>query len=241
MRRLLPVLAVLASPAVAETDVRAAVIEVATASNCMITEETADASFPQMGLTQDDVGIVVEDMVSKGEAELVDNELHLSSDLCTGSGAMTKAEPVVPSVAPSVTPLMARVIAIFHVNGCTMTEEVGLPAFLAAGITEDDLGTLTDESDALAESGFMIRDEATLSITIAEPLCSSPVVASDPADGLIRMLTENGCALTQDAASGLVGNYGLTMETADEMADSLMDRGLARVDGDTLVLLNCGE
>ena len=55
------------------------------------------------------------------------------------------------------------------------------------------------------------------------------------------MLRVNGCALTQDAASGLVGTYGLTMRTADEMADSPMDRGLARVDGDTLVLLNCGD
>ncbi|HMS95832.1 MAG TPA: hypothetical protein PKA03_11545, partial [Tabrizicola sp.] len=214
MRCLSLSLLLLATPALAEVDVRQAVIDVASASNCVITEAIAEDSFPKLGLTQDDVGIVVEEMILADEAELVDNELHLSSDLCTGSGAMTKTDPVAPSVAPSVSPLMGRVIAVFHANGCTMTEDVGLPAFLAAGITEDDLGTLTDESDALAASGFMIRDEATLSITITEPLCSSPVVASDPADGLIRMLTENGCALTQDAASGLVGDYGLTMETA---------------------------
>ena len=237
MRRLLAVLALLASPAVAETDVRAAVIDVAKASDCMITEEIADASFPKLGLTQDDVGLVVEDMISKGEAEIVDSALHLSSDLCAGSGAMTVTEPAVPTVSP----LMARVIEVFHANGCSLNEDKGLPAFLAAGITEDDLGTLSSESDALTETGMMIRDETTSTITIAEPLCSNPVVALDPAEPLIRMLTENGCALTQDAASGLVADYGLTMERGDEMADSLMDRGLARVDGDTLVLLNCGD
>lgn len=238
MRPLLPVLLCLANPVLAETDVRQLVIETARASNCVITNEIAETTFPQFGLTQDDVAIVVEEMVLNDEAELIDNALHLSEALCTGSGAVTTdAEPVVPPVSP----LMARVIEVFRANGCTMTEEVGLPAFLAAGITEDDLGTLTEESDALAAAGLMIRDETTYSITIAEPLCSGATVASDPAEPLIRMLTENGCGLTEDEASGLVASYGITMDAAHEMAQGLMDRGLAREEGDKLVLLSCGD
>ena len=136
---------------------------------------------------------------------------------------------------------MGKVIEVFHAHGCTMDEATGMPALLAAGLTEEDLNTLSGESDDLVEAGLMIRDEATFSITIAEPLCSRPMVASDPADGLIRMLRENGCVLTQDAAGGLVADYGMTMETAHEMADSLLDRGLARMEGEGLVLVNCSE
>lgn len=237
MRRLSLCLLCLASPALAETNVRQAVIDVAKASNCIITEDIAEASFPALGLTQDDVGIVVEDMVLADEAELIDNALHLSPALCSGAAEVAPVEPAIPPVSP----LMAKVIEVFQAHGCTMDEAAGMPALMAAGLTEEDLDSLTDESDALVEVGLMIRDETTYSISIVEPLCSGPVAASDPAEPLIQMLTENGCTLTPDAAGGLVANYGLTMETADEMADSLMDRGLARLEGDNLVLMNCGD
>lgn len=235
MQRLILVLACLATPAMAEIDVRQLVIDTARASNCVITEAIADATFPSYELTLADLDMVLEEMIAAGEGEIAQSAFHLSSELCTG----VAAEPPAP-VIPPVSPLMGRVIEVFHAHGCKMTEAVGLPAFLAAGITEDDLGTLSAESDALAEAGLMIRDETTYTITIAEPLCSGAVVASDPEEPLIRMLTENGCALTQDEAAALVSDYGITMEAADEMADSLMDRGLARIDGERLVLNDCG-
>lgn len=236
MRYLLASLAVLASPALAEVDVRQAVIDLALASNCVITDATAEASFPPLGLTKEDVGPVVEDMIQKGEAELVDNELHLSIGLCPIDGPVA---PVVPAV-PSVSPLMARVIEVFHANGCTMDEDKGMPALLAAGITEAELETLDDETEALVEAGLMIQDEATFTITIAEPLCSGAIASAEPAEPLIRMLTEHGCALSQDEAAGLIAGYGITMDSAHEMAESLIERGLAREEGEKLLLANCG-
>ena len=234
MRRLCLPLLLLSTPALAETDVRQAVIDVATTSGCVITDAIAEASFPPMGLTQDMVGPVVEEMILAGEGELIDNEFHLAPTLCTGVVEVAPVEPYVPPVSP----LMARVIGVFHENGCTMTEDQGLPAFAAAGISEAELDTLQDESQMLSDDGF---DEATSRITVMEPLCSNPVVGGDPAQPLIDMLSDNGCALTQAAAGALMGDYGITMETADEMADSLMDRGLAHVEGDLLVLNGCGE
>lgn len=235
MRRLSLALACLATPALAETDVRQAVIDVAIASNCVISDAVAEASFPPMGLTKDMVGPVVEEMILAGEGDLIDNEFHLSPELCTGAAEVTPVEPFVPPVSP----LMARVIEVFHANGCAMTEEQGLPAFAAAGITEEELDSLDSEGEMLSDAGFFVFDEATAMITIMEPLCSNPVVGGDPAQPLIDMLADNGCALTQDAAGALVGDYGITMEVADEMADSLMDRGLARIEGESLVLEGC--
>lgn len=236
MRRLTLVLACLASPAMAEIDVRQLVIDTARASNCVITEAIAEATFPSYELTLADLDMVLEEMIAAGEGEIEESAFHLSSELCFG----VAAEPPVP-VIPPVSPLMGRVIEVFHAHGCKMTEAVGLPAFLAAGITEDDLATLSAESDALAEAGLMIRDEATYTITIAEPLCSGAVVASDPAEPLVRMLSENGCALTQDEAAALVAGYGISMEAAHQMAESLMEQGLAREDGNRLVLLGCAN
>jgi hypothetical protein len=78
MRRLCLPLLFLSTPALAETDVRQAVIDVATASGCVITDAIAEASFPPLGLTQDMVGPVVEEMILADEGELIDNEFHLA-------------------------------------------------------------------------------------------------------------------------------------------------------------------
>lgn len=236
MRRLCLLLLWLANPAFAETDIRGLLVEVARASNCVITEEIAETTFPQFGLTQDDVGAVVDEMISDGEGEIVDSEFHLSSELCTGEASA----PDVP-VVPPVSPLMGRVIEVFHAHGCTMTETEGMPALLAAGLTEDNLASLSDESDALTEAGLMIRDETTYSITFIEPLCSAAKIATDPAEPLIRMLRDHGCRLSQDKAADQAADYGISMDRAHDMAESLMNRGLALEQGQDLVLLACDD
>ena len=233
MRLSLLPLCLLAAPAFAETDVRQLLIDHAKANGCALTEDYAEATFPKLGLTQDDVTGVVGDMIAAGEATADGGTFRLSAELCTGEAA--------PKVMPTVSPLMGRVIEVFRAHGCAMTEDEGVPALLAAGITEAELDTLVDESDALAKAGWMIRDMETMTIRFEEQICQGAVVAADPAETLIRMLREHGCGLTQDEAAGLVGDYGTTMEAADAMADSLMERGLARQEGDRLVLEACGD
>ena len=231
----LPLL-LLAAPAAAGPDVRAMLITMARAGNCVITDDQAEMAFDALGLTKEQIRPVAEAMFASGEASLVDNRFHLSPTLCSADAAAPPAAPPVPGV----TPLMGRVIAVFAANGCAMSEAQGMSRLAAAGITEDQLGTLRDETERLVAAGLIDRNEETRTITIAAPLCQSPTVLSDPAEPLIRMLRENGCALTQDAAVPLMARYGLTMQTADEMADSLMDRGLARGEGERLVLEGCG-
>lgn len=229
----------LACPALAETDVRQTVIEVARASNCMINDEIAEAAFPAMGLTKEDVGPVVQEMVLAGEGEVIDNAFQLSAALCAGeAGTVAEAEGQAQVTLP-VSPLMGRVIEVFRANGCAMTEDFGMPALLAAGITETELDSLEGETETLMEAGLMTIDDT--GITVSEPLCSNPVITDEPSQPLIDMLADNGCALSQEAAAALVGGYGMTMEMADEMADDLMDRGLARIEGDNLVLSDCGD
>jgi hypothetical protein len=215
--------------------VRQILIETARLSDCRLTEEIAEAIFPPLGLTEDQVGEVAQEMLAAGEAEISGGAFVLSSEPCGG----VEVAPVVPAVPP-VSPLMARVIEVFRQNGCTMTEETGMPALAAAGISEADLDSLRQETEALVEARLVVRDEAALTIRIAEPLCSGAVVAADPAEPLIRMLEAHGCALTQEEAEGLVADYGITLKVADEMADSLMERGLARQEGSRLVLEGCG-
>lgn len=65
-------------------------------------------------------------------------------------------------------------------------------------------------------TGLMIRDDATATIHFAEPPCSGA-----------------------GAVAAMVASYGLTMATADAMADDLMTRRLARVEGERLVLEGC--
>lgn len=227
----------IAAPAFAETDIRQLVIDTALANNCQLTDAIAEATFPALGLTKEDVGPVVEEMRAAGEAEVVGDALTLSPELCGGEAVA--AAPEVPEVSPT----MAQVIAVFQEHGCTMTEEEGEPALAAAGISEEATDALGEEADALVEAGFMLMDEETMAITFTEPLCAGGPVreaAADPAEPLIRMLSENGCSLTQEAAGALMGDYGVTTLDLDEMADSLMDRGLARVEGEALVLEGCG-
>jgi hypothetical protein len=241
----------LATPALAETDIRQLVIDTASANGCQLSDALAEATFPAMGLTKDDVGPVVEEMSAAGEVEVIDKVLHLSADLCTGDAAAP-----VEAMAPDVSATMAQVIAVFQAHGCTMTEDEGMPALEAAGLTEETLDGINDESEALMEAGLMVMDEAALTITFTEPLCTAGDAAeateadagadagaeagTDPADALIRMLSENGCALTQEAAWALMADYEVTELELDEMADSLMDRGLARVEGEELILEGCG-
>lgn len=243
MRRFTLALALLASPALAETDVRQALIDLANSSACLITEADAEAKFTAMGLTQDDVGPVAQDMMAKGEAEMQGDSFHLLPPLCTATDAAEATAPSTPAevTLPPLSPVMAKIIDVFRANGCAMDEASGQPKLEAAGLTEDDLDSVGEESNALLEAGLMGFDEATGVVTVLEPLCSGTAETVDPADPLIRMLSENGCSLTQDAAAALVSNYGITMGEADEMADSLMDRGLATVEGDKLTLANCGQ
>lgn len=243
----------LATPALAETDIRQLVIDTASGAGCVLTVDLAEATFPPLGLTEDDVGPVIEEMRLAGEVEVIDDVMHLSDDLCSGDTAAAEAAAP-PQIAPEISPLMAKVIAVFQANGCSMTEDEGEPALAAAGISDEALDGLTPESEALMAAGLMLIDIETTVVTFVEPLCvagpapegtaeaapeAAPDAMADPADPLIRMLAENGCALTRGAAALLFDGYGITMEEADEMANSLMDRGLARIDGELLVLEAC--
>ena len=232
----------LATPALAEVDIRQIVIDAARTSDCMLTEETAEATFPLMGLTQDQVGPVVEEMRLAGEADVIEGVLHLSPDLCSGAQIEGEAPTEAMVELPPVSPLMVQVIAVFRDNGCSMTEAEGMPALTAAGISEDQLDSLNPEIEALMAAGLVQIDDSEGRVTFADALCQGATASddmADPAAPLIQMLSENGCALTQADAEPLLGEYGLTSVAADEMADSLMDRGLAVLEGEALVLQGC--
>lgn len=238
MRRFSFALLLLASPAAAETDIRQTLMEMANGSGCVISDTQAEEKFTALGLTEDDVGPVAQDMLAKGEAEMQGDSLHLLAPLCTA----TEAAPAQAEVTlPPLSPVMTKIINVFRANGCTMDEATGQPKLEAAGLTEEEIDSVADESNALLEAGLMGFDETTGVVTLLEPLCSGTAATVDPAEPLIKMLTENGCSLTKDAAAALVSNYGITMGEADEMADSLMNRGLASVEGDMLKLANCSQ
>lgn len=234
MRGMSLILALLASPTLAETDIRQVVIAVGNASGCVITDAVAEARFPPLGLTKEQVGPVVEAMIAAGEAEEVDGTLHLAPALC-----LVPLEAVAEPAAPEVSPLMAQVIGVFKQNGCVLSDENGQAAMLAAGISEDQLDSLAEETDALVAAGLMVRDEVAATVTINEPLCPGAVAGADPAEPLIQMLRANGCDLTIDEAEAALDDHGVSMPMLQDMAESLISRNLARGEGDLLILENC--
>ncbi len=74
-----------ASPVLAEIEARQLVIDTVRASDCIIAEEIAEATFAKYALTLDDLDVVLEKMIAAGEAELTTQELHLSLTLCNGA------------------------------------------------------------------------------------------------------------------------------------------------------------
>lgn len=178
----LPLSLTLAAPALAETDIRQLLIDTAIAHGCVITEAVAEAEFPALGLTPDQVGPVAQEMVLAGEADNANGDFVLSPDLCGADGAADEAAedtaadtadaPPTDAPLPELSPLMARVIDVFRDNGCTMDEATGMAAFAEVGISEAELDTLNTEGEALAAAGFLVIDGSG-TITVAEPLCSA--------------------------------------------------------------------
>lgn len=221
--------------------VMAAVVSVFNANGCLLNDANALDLLAAAGVSEADIEAIepeIEAMIESGQFTELDDEaktVRLEPPLCTAAAP-----------APAISPKMALVVEVFRQNGCELDEENGMAALKAAGITEADMDAMDAEADALEALGLVTRlDDGTGRVRMQPPLCpggaAAPAPASaDPAEPLIRMLRENGCRLTQDAAAGLVGGYGLSMEAADEMADSLLDRGLARVEGEALALVDCG-
>ncbi len=229
---LLVPLLLLAAPAAAAPDVRTLLIEAARQSGCRMTEDQAEALFTPLGIGKGDVGSVAQAMLAAGEASLDGKDLLLSPQLCAATGAPP---------APAMSAKMAAVVAVFNANGCLLTDANVLPLLAEAGVTEADIEAMEPEIGAMLETGLLTElDDAAKTVRLEPPLCTAGMTpAADPDEPLIRMLAENGCRLTQNAAGPLLPAYGLTMKTADAMADSLMDRGLAQAEGEELVLKDC--
>jgi hypothetical protein len=237
MRRLSPTLTlvvlfqpVLAQPMLAQTAVRDLVIEVGRVSNCLITQDIADATFPQFDLSQEVLDLVVGQMAAQGEVDFVDGTLRLSPKLCT-------MDPAKAPAPPSVSPVMLRVVEAYRAADCLLAEAEAPDFMAAAGIAADELASVGQETEALVAAGHILRDPDAGTVTITEPLCSRAAISPDP---LVKMLTENGCALTKEASSTLIEGYGLTVEAAEGMAATLVEQGLARIEGDSLILETCG-
>lgn len=158
----------LATPVIAETDIRQLVIEAAAKSDCALTMEQMRATFPPLGLTESQVGEVVARMRQAGEAQVAGEELRLSPKVCKGG----KSAPELPEVSK----MMARVIKVFRQHGCMMEEATGRAALQAAGITDRDIDRIQDELAALVKAGLITRIEGAAATRVEEPLCSNAKV-----------------------------------------------------------------
>lgn len=216
-------------------DVRQILINAAAATNCVLTEEAAELTLTVIGLTRDDVRPVAEAMIAAGEATLEGNTLRIAPGLCQAGAAPP------PAFVPS--PKMAVVIDVFRAQGCAIPTADTQALLTAAGITDADGAALEKESKLMIEAGLLtIPTEGDATVRMHPPLClAAAATVPEGANGaLVRMLSENGCRLTKDQAQGLIGGYGLTMETTIAAAKDLLSQGLAREEGGELVLIACG-
>ncbi len=134
--------------------------------------------------------------------------------------------------------IRALLVEAARQSDCAFTEDQAEVLFRPLGLGPSDVSPVAQAMVAAGEAtveGNVLRLSPALCAATGTP----PAEPAEPAEAMIRMLRENGCRLTQDEARPLLGQYGLTMETADEVADSLMDRNLAREEGEALVLQDC--
>lgn len=216
-------------------------------NGCQMTESQAEFLLAPMGLDRTNTTPAVEALVADGMATLVDDTVFtLGAELCAGADGIVGVAAVAPSdPGDSGGDLTQLLIAIASENGCEIDEDTAEREFPLRGI---DMGTAEDAAEEMIAMG-RARFDADV-FTILPPLCtpaedgtqpqleaSDPVALRNAAWPAFQALFQaHGCGMAFEPASLIAGDYGLDIDAADELADELMDAGLAEVGGDVLML-----
>lgn len=207
-------------------------------NGCRLGESTAEALLRPLGLDRSNTTPAVEALVARGDAALLDDTvLILSPELCDGAGKE-------PSVDPG-SDVLAAILDIAGANDCRITEEVAESGFAAAGISISDAEEVAEEMIAAGQARFMsdvfevLPPQCIAGNGAPPPPPASPeLVAMENPDwpAFLALFSGYGCAMTFGQASMIAPEYGLDIGAADELADQLMDAGVAYEGGDFLVL-----
>lgn len=139
----------------------------------------------------------------------------------------------------SAAPGEAVMTQAVRLNGCVMAEANAEALLADFGL---DRSNATPFAEALIASGAATLTDGEIfrlspAVCAGAELAAAPV-AAEPFDAravLVLALANNGCAMSETEAEVLLPPLGLTMDTAETVADALIAEGLARFDGESLI------
>ncbi|MBM1219416.1 hypothetical protein JQU17_04345 [Ponticoccus sp. SC2-23] len=207
-------------------------------NGCRMGESTAEGLLAPLGLDRTNTTPAVEALVARGDAQLIDDSiLILSPEVCDGAGTEAGVDPG--------SDILATILDLAGANGCRITEEVAETGFAAAGISISEAEEVAEEMIAAGQARFMsdvfeILPPLCIAAegTAPPPPASSDLVAMRNPDwpAFLALFSGYGCAMTYEQAVMMGPEFGLDIRAADELADQLMDAGLASEGGDFLIL-----
>lgn len=156
MRAALLALLTLATPTLAQDDVRDRFVEAVRANGCSVSEAEAGTVLGAAGLTMEQVDGIADAMLAEGVGHPAGDVFHLSDALC-GDVARARPDP------------KAILVRAVREAGCTMTEDVAGATLPGLGLTEEVTGEV---AEAMVQAG-----EATLeggALRLSPALCAAP-------------------------------------------------------------------
>lgn len=156
-----------------------------------------------------------------------------------GLAACLLAILAAPAFAQPADPArVAQFLNLISLNGCSITEDAAERVFPQNGFDRDQARVIVTQ---LVSAGTLVFANGILEF--ADGNCSAPMPLDS--NGLtaqqaqfIDIMALDNCSMTQDTAQTLFPENGMSFSTADEVADQLMDLGVATIaeDGETLVV-----
>lgn len=221
--------AALEQPAVANGP-RQALIAMAQSFDCAMTSDQAEEVIGAFGLTMDQAEDTIDTMIDAGEGQFVSGMFILDDALCS-------AEIAAPAQVVPVNTVRATVIEMVQDLGCAITENQAAEAVADYGLTRD-------QADEIIE-GMIDSGEGTFAggrFILGEEYCAAPAQSTGSVDvgaareAIIAMARANSCVLSEDQAEGMVADYGLDMDQAEDAVMAMIEAEEGLVENGAFVL-----
>ncbi|SMY07784.1 hypothetical protein [Flavimaricola marinus] len=212
-------------------------------AGCSITEDEFEAVMARYALTENEAETVAEVLIGSGQAMMMGGVFILDRAVCDSVPA---SDP-----SPEATPL-DRFVAAIRANDCAMTQEQASARMAEIGLTMQDMDDLADHlmdtgQASVVDRALVLSPELCAAAPVspsqtAETAADAPVQAQVVApsrvtlESFVAAVHSGGCRMTAETAASFTEETGATLLQLQEMAQTLINLGLAVGEGDDLVL-----
>lgn len=230
-----------------------ALVDVMAQNNCTLNMDVADSYLADAGIEHSFATNIAEKMLSDGYARMADAQnLVLSAPYCVSSGAAENVAQVAAAPLAKGSP-EAIFISVAAQNGCDLDVNAAKAQLAHAGLRPDQAFRVVDDllanaNASLSNGGALVSLDSDIcgnntqpaepvqpAMVQASPVASPPVVSSgaapdsntNPRIGVLAMLAENGCEVTQANAAQMISAAGLDYNTSMQVLTQMMGSGEA--------------